>query len=244
MRDAGLASSGLLLLASLALVAPSTGERAASRLRHIAAGSGQATPARRQAGRWRSSGPGLASALAGAAAGLLLGWPGGCAAGPAIFALSRAVLRRLADRARRPVPVRVSAFATELVAACLDAGATPAAALQAAGAHVADPLGSALTGAADALSGGDTAQEALPEDGALSPLAAVFRRSSQTGSAMSDQLIGVAAQLRADEQFDRLAKAQRVGVLSALPLGLCLLPAFLLLAVVPAVLGLGAGLLP
>jgi tight adherence protein B len=50
--------------------------------------------------------------------------------------------------------------------------------------------------------------------------------------------------LRADEQFERLAKAHRVAVLSALPLGLCMLPAFLLLAVVPAVAGLGAGLLP
>ncbi len=138
----------------------------------------------------------------------------------------------------------VTAFATELVAACLDAGATPAAALEAAGANVGGPLGAALARAGEALAAGATAGEALPEDGALAPLAAVFRRSSQTGSAMSDQLIGIATQLRADEQYERLAKAQRVGVLSALPLGLCLLPAFLLLAVVPAVLGLGTGLLP
>ena len=56
--------------------------------------------------------------------------------------------------------------------------------------------------------------------------------------------MGIAAQLRADAQYERLAKAHRVGVLSALPLGLCMLPAFLLLAVVPAVIGLGSGLLP
>jgi pilus assembly protein TadC len=154
------------------------------------------------------------------------------------------VLRRLAAHGSAPAAVRVNAFATELVAACLDAGATPAAALEAAGAHVEAPLGAALTLAAEALSAGATTQEALPETGALAPLAAVFRRSAQTGSAISDQLLGIAAQLRADEQYEKLAKAQRVGVLSALPLGLCMLPAFLLLAVIPAVVGLGSGLLP
>jgi pilus assembly protein TadC len=129
------------------------------------------------------------------------------------------------------------------VAACLDAGATPAAALAAAGAELPGAFGTALKAAADALAGGATTREALPEDGPLAPIAAVFRRSAQTGSRMSDQLIDVAAQMRADEHFERLAKAQRVGVLSALPLGLCMLPAFLLLAVVPALIGLGGGLL-
>ena len=138
----------------------------------------------------------------------------------------------------------MSAFATELVAACLDAGATPAAALEAAGGHVPGALGEALTAAAEALAAGAPVEEAVPEIGPLAPIAPVFRRSSQTGSAMSEQLIGAAAQLRADEQFERLAKAHRVAVLSALPLGLCMLPAFLVLAVVPAVVGLGAGLLP
>lgn len=136
----------------------------------------------------------------------------------------------------------MTAFALELVAACLDAGATPAAALDAAGREVADPLGAALVRAAQALSSGATTHEAIAEEGPLSAMAAVFRRSAQSGSRMSGQLVGVAAQLRDDGHFERLAKAQRVGVLSALPLGLCLLPAFLLLAVVPAVMGLGSGL--
>jgi pilus assembly protein TadC len=154
------------------------------------------------------------------------------------------VLRRAGAARRRPPPLRLSAFAAELVAACLDAGATPAAALEAAGANLADSLGSSIARAGKALANGATAGEALAEDGPLAPLAAVFRRSSQTGSAMSEQLIGIAAQLRADEHYERLAKAQRVGVLSALPLGLCLLPAFLLLAVVPALIGHGTELLP
>ncbi len=238
VADRGLASGGLLVLAALVLITPSTREYAAARLKLI---SGPAEVSRRD---WRSSAPTLASVLAAGAAGLLAGWPLGSIAGPAVFVVSRALLGRLADRAQHSAPVRVSAFATELVAACLDTGAAPAAALESAGAHVADPLGAALRLAGEAMASGATAQEALPDGGPLTQLAAVFRRSSQTGSAMSEQLMALATQLRADEHYERLAKAQRVGVLSALPLGLCMLPAFLLLAVVPAVIGLGVGLLP
>jgi Flp pilus assembly protein TadB len=238
--DRSLLSGGLLLLAALAVAAPSTRESASERLRGI----GGLEHRGRRISTGRSLAPACASALAASAAVLLLGWPLGLPAGPAVFIAGRAGLRRLSAHARAPAPMRMSAFATELVAACLDAGATPAAALEAAGADVEAPLGPALTLAAEALSAGATTQEALPETGALAPLAAVFRRSAQTGSAISDQLLGIAAQLRADEQYEKLAKAQRVSVLSALPLGLCMLPAFLLLAVIPAVVGLGTGLLP
>ncbi len=241
MPDSRLVSAGLLLLAALTVLRASTRESAVRRLRCavVHPGSPRRTPAVS-----RPSALTAASAIAGAAAALLLGRPLGIAAGPAVFVVSRVLLKRLAARAAGPQPVRVSAFATELVAACLDAGATPAAALEAAGTHVPGALGEALTTAADALAAGAPAEEALPEVGPLAPIAGVFRRSSQTGSAMSEQLIGAAAQLRADEQFERLAKAHRVAVLSALPLGLCMLPAFLVLAVVPSIVGLGAGLLP
>jgi pilus assembly protein TadC len=240
--DRGLLSGGLLLLSAVAAAAPSTSESAAVRLKRLERrGDGLAPPKAR--GGWRSYAPIVASGAAACGAALLLGWPLGAIAGPAIFSASRRLLRRLAAQGQ-PVPIRVNAFAVELVAACLDAGATPAAALETAGTNLEGPLGSALAHAGHALAAGGTAAEALPEDGQLSALAAVFRRSSQTGSAMSEQLIGIAAQLRADEQYERLAKAHRVGVLSALPLGLCMLPAFLLLAVVPAVIGLGSGLLP
>lgn len=240
MRDPRAASAGLLLLTALLLMAPSAREAAAHRLSVV----GPAVHSPRKTIRRRPSGITLASGLAAVAAALLLGQPLAIAAGPTVFVVSRALLQRLAARASKPGRARMSAFATELVAACLDAGATPAAALEAAGRHVPGTLGEALTAAAQALAAGAPVEEALPEIGPLAPIASVFRRSSQTGSAMSEQLIGAAAQLRADEQFERLAKAQRVAVLSALPLGLCMLPAFLVLAVVPAVVGLGTGLLP
>jgi Flp pilus assembly protein TadB len=243
VADRGLLSAALLVLSALAVAAPSTAETAAGRLIRLKRPRDGLAPGKARH-TWRFSAPTGASAAAAGAAALLLGWPAGLIAGPLVFAACRTALRRLMAQGHRPEPIRIDAFAAELVATCLDAGATPAAALEAAGANLASSVGDALVRAGRALAAGATAPEALPDDGPLAPLAAVFRRSSRTGSAMSEQLIGIAAQLRADEQYERLAKAHRVGVLSALPLGLCLLPAFLLLAVVPAVIGLGNGLLP
>lgn len=163
------------------------------------------------------------------------------------FADALSVARQLRNRIRTAPQIEVSgpllASCADLLAACLEAGAIPANALSASGTGLPDPLGSLITAAGDALADGATIEQALPETGPLAPLSAIFRRSSRTGSSMSDQFLAVAEQLRADGQFDRLERAQQVGVRSALPLGLCMLPAFLLLAVVPAIAGLSTGIL-
>lgn len=181
--------------------------------------------------------------IAGLATGVLLPFPLGVVAAPGAFYIARRLLARMP--APPPVPVSADVLATcaDLVAACLDAGALPSAALRASGACLPAPLGPLITAAGETLADGAAVEQALPETGVLAPLSAIFRRSSHTGSAMTEQLVAMAEQLRADDQFDRLERAHRVGVLSALPLGLCMLPAFLLLAVVPAVAGLGSGLL-
>lgn len=154
----------------------------------------------------------------------------------------RGALRWRQPRQRAPGPQELAA-AADLVAACLDAGAMPATALSITGECLSSGLGSLLLDAGRAMVDGTAVEQALPESGPLAPLAAVFRRSAQTGSAITDQLGDVAEQLRADDYAARLEHARRAGVLAALPLAGCLLPAFLLLAVVPAVVGLGTGLL-
>jgi pilus assembly protein TadC len=163
------------------------------------------------------------------------------------FAGALSAARRLRNRIRTAPQIEVSgsqlASCADLLAACLEAGAIPASALSSSGRGLPDPLGSLVTAAGDALADGATIEQALPETGPLAPLSAIFRRSSRTGSSMSDQFLAVAEQLRADDQFDRLERAQQVGVRAALPLGLCMLPAFLLLAVVPAIAGLSIGIL-
>jgi hypothetical protein len=241
---------GCLLLAALALVRPSIPETAAGRLRRPGGRANSPTRHRPgEAGRargeiWRGRAATGACALLALAAVLVISNPFRFVAAPVVFTASRKLLRLLPQAKERPPPAYLLAACADLLAACLEAGAVPAAALAVTGASLPDPLGGQLAEAGRALSDGSPIEQALSEGGVLAPLAAVFRRSSHTGSAMTDQLIAVADQVRADDHFDRLERAHRVAVLSTLPLGLCMLPAFLLLAVVPAIAGLGAGLVP
>lgn len=231
----------LLLGAAGVTIRPSTAEAGQARLRGRS-GGGKARVSRLDA-RIGAALPAGACALAAVATALLVAFPVGAILAPGVFLGARFTVRRLASTARpRPADPWLSMCA-DLLAACLEAGAVPAGALLATGACLPDPIGASVTEAGRSLSDGATVEQALPESGPLGPIAGVFRRSSRTGSSMTDQLIAVAEQLRTDDQFSRLERAHRVGVLSALPLGLCMLPAFLLLAVVPAVSGLGAGLL-
>lgn len=70
------------------------------------------------------------------------------------------------------------------------------------------------------------------------PVASAFELSARCGAAPSGLLRQAAKDLRAAEG-ERLATASaRAGVRVVLPLGLCFLPAFVLLTIVPMVLGL------
>ncbi|HZY74813.1 MAG TPA: type II secretion system F family protein, partial [Jatrophihabitantaceae bacterium] len=53
----------------------------------------------------------------------------------------------------------------------------------------------------------------------------------------------LAEDTRAEVQADALARANRAGVLAMAPLGLCFLPAFLCLGIVPTVVGIAQGVL-
>ena len=147
-----------------------------------------------------------------------------------------ALAGRLRARPPETSPQQACAAAL-LVAACLEAGATPASALRQAAASGEPSVRATLTAAADEVEAAGVRPPALAGD-PWRPVGAVFGRSLLSGSAMSGQLIEAAEQLRDEAHFVRLERARRVGVLSALPLGGCLLPAFVLLAVVPAVVGL------
>ena len=231
-------AAALLILAALVVIRPSTPDAAHRRLAATRGSLPRRVP--RDPSRLLATG---ACTLIGLAAALLTPGPIRLMAGPAAFFGARAIIRRLPHPTQPPPSPQLIASGAELLAACLEAGAPPAIALAVTGRSLPDPLGSQLTAAGHALRNGAAIEQALPESGPWAPLASVFRRSAQTGSAMAGQLVAVAQQLRSDEHFERLERARQVGVLSALPLGLCMLPAFLLLAVVPAVIGLGAGVL-
>jgi len=85
-------------------------------------------------------------------------------------------------------------------------------------------------------------------DAGCESLMRLARRSSASGSALAQSVSELAEQSRQDASHAAVAGAERASVLIAGPLGLCFLPAFMILGVVPVVSGLagdvfGAGLL-
>ena len=82
------------------------------------------------------------------------------------------------------------------------------------------------------------AWRALEADPGLAPLGRTLARSARTGEPIADALDRLGAELAARARADAEDAARRVGVRAAVPLGLCLLPAFLLIGIVPVVAGL------
>ncbi|MXI70307.1 hypothetical protein GR255_10440 [Mycobacterium tuberculosis] len=69
------------------------------------------------------------------------------------------------------------------------------------------------------------------------------RRSAASGAALADGIVELAVQVRHDAAQAAAAAAERAGVLIAGPLGLCFLPAFLCVGIVPLVVGLAGDVL-
>lgn len=146
-----------------------------------------------------------------------------------------------------------TASALDVFAVCLSAG-MPVPTAAAATADFAPPaLSTLLRRVADLLMLGCDPATAwqVPDDDADEGSAALVRlarRSAASGSALASGVAELAEQSRQDAVHTATAAAERAGVLIAGPLGLCFLPAFVCLGIVPVVAGLagqifGAGLL-
>ncbi|MGH3683616.1 MAG: type II secretion system F family protein [Pseudonocardiaceae bacterium] len=138
------------------------------------------------------------------------------------------------------------AGAWELLAACLRAGVPVPVAVRAVAEGVDAPAGPALRRTAELLAlGADSAQAWQPalECTATARLGRAARRSGRSGTALADSLTRLAVEVRASAREQSEARAQRAGVLIAAPLGLCFLPAFLAIGVVPVLVGLATGLM-
>jgi pilus assembly protein TadC len=146
----------------------------------------------------------------------------------------------------------------DLLAACLRAGLPMAGAARAGAAGAPVVLGDALRRAADLLAlGADAAtaweraaQDAVGKPGAeeVESLARIARRSARSGASLAVAVGELAEQHRGAVEDAAAARAERAGVLISGPLGLCFLPAFICLGIVPVVIGLagqvlGGGLL-
>ncbi|MDH6196427.1 pilus assembly protein TadC [Mycobacterium frederiksbergense] len=145
----------------------------------------------------------------------------------------------------------------DLFAACLSAGMAVSTAAAAVAPSAPPSLAALLRRAADLLALGaeanrawtpNLANDALPQDKNAEALLRLARRSASSGSALADGVAELAVQVRHDAAASTDAVAERASVLVAGPLGLCYLPAFLCLGVIPVVAGLagdvlGSGLL-
>jgi len=179
------------------------------------------------------------------------GWAGvglGAAAGGAVVGIAAGVTARYAVRPARPVPVQPAelAGALDLLAACLRCGLPVATATSAVADRLLGAEGRLLSSVAELLALG--AEPAAAWRGALThpalaALATAAIRTARSGAAMAGAVDELAAGLRAAAGDRAEARAQRAAVLIAGPLGLCFLPAFCCLGVVPVVIGLADQLL-
>ncbi len=75
-------------------------------------------------------------------------------------------------------------------------------------------------------------------DADLAPLGRALGRAHETGAPVVAAVERLAEELARSARADVEDRARAVGVRAAAPLGLCLLPAFLLVGIVPVVAGL------
>lgn len=174
--------------------------------------------------------------LVGVAAALVVGATVGPWLGVGAGVLAVAAGRR---RPHPPPPLDVPLVA-DLLAACLAAGATVVDALGAAGA--ASPEAAAVCRPiADRLASGAPPREAWADWLQRPELAAIARacaRGADSGAATTQELRRAGDRARAQRRADLTRRAQRAAVWAVLPLGVCFLPAFVLVGIVPFALGL------
>lgn len=183
-------------------------------------------------------------AAAGVSLALAVGGLGGAIAGVAGgVLLSRFVagLEPARARVRRRRVASDLPLAADLLSVCLDAGTPFTEAADAVAAAVGGPVGARLRSAvAEERLGGDPVEiwRAVGREPAFRPLARAYVRAVQSGAPLSAGLARVAAEQRRQVRTEAVARARAAGVHVVAPLGLCFLPAFVLLGIVPAVAGL------
>lgn len=204
------------------------------------------------AGRRRPSrGEVMISAIIGLMGFLVVGGVPGIVIGVvgSVVALM-AVQRRESPRARRERD-RVVAdlpLAADLMVACLRAGQPITGAIDVTVEAVGGPLGERLAWVSGQLRLGaapESAWQALAAEPPLAPLARMMSRAALSGAPVADVLTRLSDDSRHAVRAASAAAARRVGVQAVAPLGLCFLPAFVFLGIVPVVAGLaGEVLLP
>jgi pilus assembly protein TadC len=158
-----------------------------------------------------------------------------------------------AEPRRRPTPSDANdplaaASSFDLLAACLRSGMAVSTAASATAPSAPAPLARVLRRAADLLALGADPATAWTDpnsfaDNHADALLRLARRSASSGAALAQGVAELADQSRNDAADAASAAAARASVLIAGPLGLCYLPAFVCLGIVPVVVGLAGDVL-
>ena len=149
-------------------------------------------------------------------------------------------VRRRREAVRRDLP-----YVVELFSATLRAGAAPDVGIGLVCAALPGPASERLSGVAARLALGlDPVQvwSALADDSQLGRLGRTLARAQQTGAPVVAAVERLADDLARTARAETEDRARAVGVKAAVPLGLCLLPAFVLIGIVPLVVALLTGL--
>ncbi len=178
--------------------------------------------------------------------------------GPSLVRARARTTVRAHDRSGWPRPPAhgpdplAAASSLDVLAVCLAAGMAVSTAAAATAASAPPKLAAVLRRAADLLALGSDPSAAWsmsPEvsadsvDTQTDALLRLARRSASSGAALADGVAELADQSRHDAAHAATAAAERAGVLIAGPLGLCFLPAFVCLGIVPVVAGLAGDVL-
>ncbi|MFK0245222.1 type II secretion system F family protein [Amycolatopsis azurea] len=158
------------------------------------------------------------------------------------------LLTRLRGRAARDTggsELLRSAATLDLLAACLAGGLPVPAALEAVVPTASPKTAVALRSVASHLALGVGPAEAwapVRDRPGLTELSVAAVRTARAGTALAEHAKDLARRLRESLSAEAEERAERAGVLLAAPIGLCFLPAFLCLGVLPVVLGLAGRL--
>ena len=183
------------------------------------------------------------SAAAGAGTTLMLGGLTGTALGLVAAVLVWRTVSRLEppeSRRRREGLARGLPHAVDLMASSLMVGASPSSAVELVANAVDPPLCVELQVVTRRLAMGVDPVRVWSDVGRHPQLGALGRclaRAIDSGASVADAMHRLAEDLRRSSRADVEARARTVGVKAAAPLGLCLLPAFILTGVVPLVAG-------
>ncbi|MGI5166001.1 type II secretion system F family protein [Spirillospora sp. CA-253888] len=184
-----------------------------------------------------------AALAAGLVCFVVLGGLTGAVAGVVLAVVVHRSFGRLGNADRRRRHARLIAdlpVAVDLLAACMRGGTPWSDAVDAVAEAVGGPLGDELRGVAVQIRlGVDPAAAwlALADDPPLAPLARTAVRAAQTGAAPAPTLTRLARDQRRTAGLAATARARAAGIKAMAPLGLCFLPAFVLVGIVPAIAG-------